>query len=101
MTPKTILDNLSLKNKSLYSRLSIIFALFFLFPVLAFGYFAYKYNILSDELSPLLALVLLVASFFGYTIIRKIFDDISATSNRHEQDHRPGYERHRSGIRRK
>ena len=81
MTPKTILDNLSLKNKSLYSRLSIIFALFFLFPVLGFGYFAYKYNILSDELSPLLALALLVAAFFGYTIIRKIFDDISATSN--------------------
>jgi adenylate cyclase len=81
MTPKAIWDSLSLKNKSLYSRLSIIFALFFLFPVLAFAYFAYKYNILSDELSPLLALALLIASFLGYTIIRKIFDDIRATSH--------------------
>lgn len=74
------MDSLSLKDKSLYSRLSIIFALFFLFPVLAFAYFAYKYDIIPDELSPLLALALLIASFFGYTIIRKIFDDIRATS---------------------
>jgi GAF domain-containing protein len=77
---KRMLDSLSMGSKSLYYRLSIVFALFFLFPVVIFAYFASRYNILADELTPLLALVLLIASFFGYTIIRKIIDDIRATS---------------------
>ena len=69
-----------MENKSLHHKLSIVFAFFFLVHLLGFVYFAVKYNILDDEFTPLFAVGLLVSSFFGYNIIRRIFDDIRTTS---------------------
>ncbi len=80
MKVKKILKALTLEDKDLYYKLSIVFAFFFIVPVLAFLYFAVKYNILADKFAPLLALALLVAALFGYVIIRRIFDDIRLTS---------------------
>jgi len=77
---KKILDDMSMENKGLRYTLTITFALFFLVPLLGFAYFAIKYNMMEDEFVPLFALAILVSAFFGYTIIRKIFDDIRATS---------------------
>ncbi len=69
-----------MKNKGLYYQLTIVFALFFLVPLLAFIYFGIKYDILEDELTALFALAMLVSAFFGFTLVRKIFDDIRDTS---------------------
>ena len=80
MNVNKILDSISMENKSLHHKLSIVFAFFFLVPLLGFVYFAVKYNILDDEFTPLFAVGLLVSSFFGYNIIRRIFDDIRTTS---------------------
>src|SRR3990172_8930994 len=80
MNVKKILDSMSMENKGLHHKLSIVFAFFFLVPLLGFVYFAVKYNILDDEFTPLFAVGLLVSSFFGYNIIRRIFDDIRTTS---------------------
>src|SRR3990172_3469024 len=80
MNVKKILDSMSMENKGLSYKLSIVFAFFFLVPLLGFVYFAVKYNILDDEFTPLFAVGLLVSSFFGYNIIRRIFDDIRTTS---------------------
>jgi adenylate cyclase len=77
---KNLFKNLSMENKGLYHKLSIVFAFFFLIPLMGFVYFAVKYNLLQDNATPLLALVFLISSLFGYTIIRKIFDQILVTS---------------------
>jgi adenylate cyclase len=77
---KKLFKNLSMENKGLYHKLSIVFAFFFLIPLMGFVYFAVKYNLLQDDATPLLALVFLISSLFGYTIIRKIFDQILVTS---------------------
>jgi len=69
-----------MENKGLYYKLTIVFALFFFVPVLGLGYFSLKFDILSDDATPLLALSLLIASLFGYTIIRRVFDDIRLAS---------------------
>ena len=80
MSLRKILDDMSMENKGLRYTLTIVFALFFLFPLLGFAYFALKYDILGDDFIPLFALAILVSAFFGYTIIRKIFDVIRTTS---------------------
>jgi adenylate cyclase len=80
MNFKKILKDLSMESKGLYYKLSIVFALFFISPLLGFVYFAAKYDLLQDDATPLFALVLLISSFFGYTIIRRIFDEILVTS---------------------
>jgi len=82
MNLKRLLSGLSIEGKSLYYKLSIIFGLFFLVPVLGFGFFAIKYEILGDESIPLFFIALLISSFFGYTLIRHIFDDITSASRR-------------------
>ena len=80
MNFKKIFNSISMETKGLYYKLSIVFAFFFLSPLLGFIYFAVKYNLLYDEFTPLVAVGLLVSAFFGYTIIRKIFDEILVTS---------------------
>ena len=51
-----ILFDLSIESKDLYYKLTIIFGLFFLVPVLGFGFFAVKYEILGDEFIPIFLL---------------------------------------------
>lgn len=80
MNLRKILDGMSMENKGLRYTLTIAFALFFLVPLLGFAYFALKYHILEDEFIPLFSLAILISAFFGYSIIRKIFDDIRAAS---------------------
>ena len=82
MNLKRLLSGLSIESKSLYYKLSLIFGLFFLVPVFGFGFFAIKYEILGDESIPIFFITLLISSFFGYTLIRHIFDDITSASRR-------------------
>ncbi len=77
---KKLFKNLSMESKGLYRKLSIVFAFFFLIPLMGFVYFAVKYDLLQDNATPTFALVFLVSSLFGYTIIRKIFDQILVAS---------------------
>ena len=72
----------SLKNKNLYHKLNIIFGLFFLFPVFGFIYFAYKYNILTDKFVPIFFMVVLIFSFFGFVILKNLFDKIKNISEK-------------------
>lgn len=68
--------NVSLEKKDLYHKLYIVFGLFFLVPVFGFFYFALKYNILEDKYIPTYFIILLAFSLIGFTIIRKLFDQI-------------------------
>ena len=77
---RKILEGWSIESKGLYYKLSVVFALFFLVPSSGFVYFAIKYDALHDEYTTLFAIALLASSFFGYSLIRKVFDDIRATS---------------------
>ncbi len=72
----------SLKNRNLYYKLNIIFGLFFLFPVFGFIYFAYKYDILTDKFVPIFFMVVLVFSFFGFVILKSLFDKIKNISEK-------------------
>lgn len=72
----------SLKDRNLYYKLNIIFGLFFLFPVFGFIYFAYKYDILTDKFVPIFFMVVLVFSFFGFVILKSLFDKIKNISEK-------------------
>ncbi len=69
-------DEVSSKNKNLYYKLNIVFGLFFVFPVLGFLVFGFKYDILNDHHVPLFFLGVLSFSFVGFIMLRKLFDDI-------------------------
>jgi class 3 adenylate cyclase/GAF domain-containing protein len=69
--------NLTIEGQSLHHRLSVIFALFFLCPILGFLYFAIRYEIWEDHYIPLFFIAFLALSFFGYTLIRGIFSKIT------------------------
>ena len=77
---KRWLDNLSIESKGLYYKLTVVFSLFFLVPVFGFLYFAIKYNILQDQHIPLFFIALLIMSYFGFLILRKVFDRIASIS---------------------
>ncbi len=77
---KNMLSRLTMKNQNLYYKLKIIFGLFFIFPILGFLYFGIKYDILNDEYTLLYLLGILVFSYFGYTMLRKLFDEIGNLS---------------------
>ncbi|MHB9099521.1 MAG: GAF domain-containing protein, partial [Syntrophales bacterium] len=72
--------NLSLEDKGLYYRLSIIFSLFFFVPLLGLLYFGLQYNLLNDRFLPIFLLALLGSSLAGYIMIRKTFDNIRNAS---------------------
>jgi adenylate cyclase len=74
------LKKLSVEHHNLSYKLSIIFSLFFLAPLAGFMYFAMKYNILDDRFVPLYFMAILVFSFFGYYILRRMFDQITRIS---------------------
>lgn len=73
-------DAISLRNKNIYYNLTIIFYLFFLFPVFSFLYFALKYNLLYDEYIRFFFLGFLIFSFTGFNILRKLFDKVTDIS---------------------
>ncbi|MCK9390317.1 MAG: GAF domain-containing protein [Syntrophales bacterium] len=73
-------SSISIESKGLNYRLTIIFSLFFLVPLLGFLFFAIKYDILDDEYIPIYFISLLIFSLFGYSMIRKIFDTIAQVS---------------------
>jgi len=74
------LSSMSIESKGLSYRLTIIFSLFFLVPLLGFFFFAIKYDILADEYIPIYFISLLIFSLFGYSMVRKIFDTIAKVS---------------------
>jgi len=67
-------------GSGLYYKLSVIFSLFFLVPVVGFLYFALKYEFLNDIYIPYFFIALLVFSLLGYVILRKFFDEIVSIS---------------------
>ena len=80
MNFKTLLGKFSLVNKDLYYKLSVAFAVFFIVPVAGFLFFAVKYEILNDKYVPFFFLGLLIFFFFGFRLLRKLFDSIRAIS---------------------
>ena len=76
---KWLWDN-SLKEKNLHYKLTIIFSLFFLFPVLGFVIFGIRYNLMNDQYVLLFFLGILIFSLLGYTMLRKLFEDIAGIS---------------------
>ncbi len=69
-------SGLSIEKQSLHYRLSVIFALFFLCPLLGFLYFAVRYEIGDDPYFLVFLLVFLVFSLFGYSLTWGIFSKI-------------------------
>ena len=70
----------SFKGKNLYYKLTIIFGLFFLFPALGFVIFGIKYNLMTNQYVLLFFLGVLIFSLLGYTMLRKLFGEISDIS---------------------
>jgi class 3 adenylate cyclase/GAF domain-containing protein len=82
------ISTVSLKDRDLYYKLNIIFGLLFLFPILGFIFFGIKYDILRDSYTPVFFLGVLVFSFLGFTMLRKLFDQINhISSNMYEKSH--------------
>lgn len=74
--------------------LNIIFGLFFIFPIMGFLLFAFKYNALEDEYLPFFFLGVLVFSLCGLLVLRRLFDKISRIS--HEVTEKAGtFTRHK------
>ena len=82
MNFKALLGKFSFVDKDLYYRLSVAFAVFFIVPVVGFLFFAVKYEILNDKYIPFFFLGLLIFFFFGFRLLRKLFDSIRAISTK-------------------
>ncbi len=80
MTPTKWLPEISLEKTSLYYRLNVLFWLIFLYPVLVFVYYAWRYDFLTDPLLAPFVLLVLVFALIGFTALRKLFDKIIAIS---------------------
>jgi class 3 adenylate cyclase len=76
-----------LKKKNLYTKLNLIFGLFFFFPVFGFIFFSIKYDMLKDKYVPLFFLGVLVFSFVGFAILKNLFDKISRISEEMSSDY--------------
>jgi len=76
-----------LKKKNLYTKLNLIFGLFFFFPVLGFIFFSIKYDMLKDKYVPLFFLGILIFSFAGFTILKNLFDKITRISEQMSSDY--------------
>jgi class 3 adenylate cyclase/GAF domain-containing protein len=66
----------SLKGRDLYYRLILVFGIFFLAPVVVFVYFAARYDLLSDQNTPFFFVGFLAFFLVGFTLLRKLFDQI-------------------------
>ena len=80
MTPTKWLPEISLEKTSLYYRLNVLFWLIFLYPVLVFVYYAWRYDFLTDPLLAPFVLLVLFFALIGFTALRKLFDKIIAIS---------------------
>ena len=74
------LEELSLENKNLYYKLNIIFGLFFLIPIFGFLYFVVTYDLLENIYILLFFIIFLLCSFFGFIILRTLFEKIKEIS---------------------
>jgi class 3 adenylate cyclase/GAF domain-containing protein len=66
-----------LRNRTLHSKLTVVFGLFFFVPVTALIYFGIHYDILTDRYLPLFFVVLLSFSLLGLGLLRNVFNDIT------------------------
>ncbi|MBW6486079.1 MAG: GAF domain-containing protein [Syntrophobacterales bacterium] len=71
------IHSLSLENKNLRYRLTLIFSFFFFAPFFGLLYFGLKYNMIQDEFLPFFVVMLLISLLIGYVLIRRVFDRIS------------------------
>ncbi len=77
---KNWLDELSLRNKTLFYKLSIIVGLFFVFPVFGILLYAIKYDIIFDESLHIFLIAFLVFSSLGFFLLRSIFNKVTSIS---------------------
>ncbi len=68
------------KKKSLRNKLNLVFGLFHVVPVAGLIYFGFQYDLLADWYWAVLFAVLLGFSFFGLTLLRRVFDEVSDLS---------------------
>ncbi len=80
MNFKDWFNSVSLGKKDIYYKLFIAFALFFIVPVVGLIYFGLKYDILNDSYFAPFFVVFLVFVFFGFRMLRKMFDHIKSIS---------------------
>jgi class 3 adenylate cyclase/GAF domain-containing protein len=78
---KIIFPRLSTREQSLYQRLNIIFAFFFLVPTFGLIYFLITYDLLSDQYIPIFFVAFLSCSLAGFITLRLVFEKISRLSN--------------------
>ncbi|MCK9364803.1 MAG: GAF domain-containing protein [Syntrophales bacterium] len=71
------IPSLSLENKNLRYRLTLIFSFFFFTPFLGLLYFGLKYDLIRDNFLPPFVILLLISLLIGYVLIRRVFDRIS------------------------
>jgi class 3 adenylate cyclase/GAF domain-containing protein len=74
------MEKKSLKDKDLNYKLTIIFGLFFLFPILGFVIFGIRYELMNDKYVLLFFLGVLIFSLLGYIMLRKLFGEIADIS---------------------
>ncbi len=77
-----LLEKRILRDKPLVYKLNVIFGLFFLAPVVCLIYFGIRYGILTDKYLPLFFLGVLIFAFFGLSLLRKVFEEISGISKK-------------------
>ncbi len=77
----SLLEKRILRNKTLGYKLNVIFSLFFLAPVTGLIYFGIRYGILTDKYLPLFFLGLLIFSYLGLSLLRKVFGEITGISS--------------------
>lgn len=75
-TFKEWFNKVSIGNKDLHYKLFVVFGQFFIIPGIGVIYFALKYDISRDVYFAPFMLVLLVFLFFGFRLLRKMFDNI-------------------------
>ena len=80
MKPINWLKELSLEDKDLDYKLTIIFGLFFLMPLFGFLYFLVTYNLLENTYIFLFLVLYLLCSFLGFILLRTLFEKIRAIS---------------------
>lgn len=80
MTKAKWSKHVSLKGRNLYYRLLLVFGLFFFAPTAGFLYFAFEHDYFKDKNVLYLFLGFLVFSLLGFTLLRKLFDQITRIS---------------------
>jgi len=80
MNLKDWFNGVSLSNKDIYFKLFLAFALFFFMPLAGLIYFGVKYDIFSDIYFASFLIVFLILVFFGFRLLRKMFDNIKNIS---------------------